>query len=496
LITSSRAPYEERASFFDADGDRIPPDPNGQGGIADAREYDVLAKFGYDLEGKRRLEWMTSYYELKQDTDYILQPGVYGEQKTRAVKGDTGGKDEGTENFNTSLTYSDARLFGDTSLKAQVYYRDFMTRFGYFAAFYPGGGQSKTESDRLGSRIDLQTPFQLLSGAKLLWGLDILREETAQPLEDGRTFVPEMTQKSIAPFLQAELKLDSQWTVNAGLRYEKFWFEVDDYTTLWGADVKGGELEYSETVFNAGARYQINDVWATTATFSQGFTIPEIGRTLRQPKEGTSLDQIKPQPQVVDNYEIGLEAIWVKADLALTAFYSTSDLGTSLAAANPNEPIPVLRSPERIYGFEASLNTYPTDRLTTGGTFTWMEGKVDSDDDGTYDEYLPGNRISPLKLTAYVEHQTRPDWGNRLQAMVVGDRDRFDGEGFGLGPVESYAILDLISTLQLGSGELTLAVNNILNEDYFPVISQIYNFPTQYTKGPGRSFTLTYGLNW
>lgn len=487
---------EKRNSFFDADGDRIPPDPNGQGGIADSIEYNLLAKVGFDLDPDKRLQLMANYYDIKQDTSYVLEPGVYGEQKTRAVKGDPGGKDQGTENLNLSINYDDARLFGETAFGAQVYYRDYMTRFGYFATFYPGGGQSKTESERLGSRLDFETPFDLASGGTLLWGLDALMETTSQPLEDGRTFVPEMDQNSLAPFLQAEVRLNPKWTVNAGLRYEKFWLEVDDYTTVYGNDVTGGELDYSETVFNTGAKYQINDVWAATASFSQGFTVPEIGRTLRNAPDGTSLEQIRPEPQLVDNYELGTQAAWERADLALTVFYSESELGTSLAAANPNEPIPVLRSPERIYGFEAEFNVYPTDDLSTGGTFTWLEGKTDSDDNGSYETYLAGNRISPLKLTAYVEHATTRRWSNRLQAMVVGDRDRFDGTGFGRGPVESYTILDLTSSWQLPQGDLTLAVNNLLNEDYFPVISQIYNFDTQYTQGPGRSVMLTYGLDW
>lgn len=487
---------EQRNSFFDADGDRIPPDPNGQGGIADSIEYNLLAKVGFDLDTERRLQLMANYYDIKQDTSYVLQPGVYGEQKTSAVKGDPGGEDQGTENLNISADYNDARLFGKTAFGAQVYYRDYMTRFGYFATFYPGGGQSKTESERLGSRFDFETPFDFASGAKLLWGLDALMETTSQPLEDGRTFVPEMDQNSLAPFLQAEVRLDSRWTLNAGLRYEKFWLDVDDYTTVYGNDVTGGELDYSETVFNTGAKYQINDIWSATASFSQGFTVPEIGRTLRNAPDGTSLEQIRPEPQLVDNYELGTRAVWDRADLALTVFYSESELGTSLGAVNANEPIPVLRSPERIYGFEAEFNAYPMDDLSAGGTFTWLEGKTDSDDNGSYETYLAGNRISPLKLTAYVEHDTTSRWTNRLQAMVVGDRDRFDDAGFGRGPVESYAILDLTSRWQLPQGDLTLAINNLLNEDYFPVISQIYNFDTQYTQGPGRSVMLTYGLDW
>ncbi|MDX1635898.1 MAG: TonB-dependent receptor, partial [Marinobacter sp.] len=328
-----RGSVEERNSFFDADGDRIPPNPNQQGGIADTLEYDVLAKLGYDMDSQRRVEFTSSYYEIKQDSNYVLEDGIHGVRKTRAVRGESLGEDEGTENLNLNLTYDDARLFGDTSFGAQLYYRDYMTRFDYFENFYQGGGQSKIESERLGSRLDFKTPFNLLNGAKLLWGLDTLDETSAQPLEDGRTFVPEMDQTSVAGFLQGEVRLDPKWTLSAGMRYEKFWFEVDDYTSLFGADVEGGELDYSETVFNAGARYQVNDVWATTATFSQGFTVPEIGRVLRQPANNTSLDQIRPEPQVVDNYEIGAEALWNQADLALTLFYSESELGTQLGSA-------------------------------------------------------------------------------------------------------------------------------------------------------------------
>lgn len=489
--------FESKEAFFDADGDRIPPDPNGQGGIADAQDYDLLAKLGYDIDINRRLELMANYYDLEQDTDYILEPGIYGVQKTRAVKGERGGKNEGTENLNLSLTYLDSKLTDATSLQSQFYYRDFQTRFGFFPAFYPGGGQSYTDSERAGARFDLETDFDLLAGSKVLWGLDLLHEKTSQPLEDGRIFVPEMTQDSVAPFAQVEINVTDKWSVSGGLRYEKFWFEVDDYTTVFGADVEGGKLDYDETVFNAGTRYQFSKVWSATASFSQGFNVPEIGRVLRQPVTGTSIRQIRPEPQVVDNYELGVEALWDKTDMTLSLFYSESDLGTNLAAANANEPIPVLRSPEKIYGVESTLNFYPTQDLTLGGTLTWMEGKVDSDDSGSYEEYLAGDRISPFKLTAYVEHEFNSKWSNRLQALYVGDRDRFSGQsGFGRGEVKSYTIVDLLSRYKMENSSVSLAFNNLLNEDYFPVISQIYNFDTQYTTGPGRSVMVTYQHNW
>lgn len=41
--------YGDTDSFFDANGDRIPPAPNAQGGFADATTFNVLSKVGVDI---------------------------------------------------------------------------------------------------------------------------------------------------------------------------------------------------------------------------------------------------------------------------------------------------------------------------------------------------------------------------------------------------------------------------------------------------------------
>ncbi len=62
--------------------------------------------------------------------------------------------------------------------------------------------------------------------------------------------------------------------------------------------------------------------------------------------------------------------------------------------------------------------------------------------------------IPPLKLTAYLEHQTTLGWRNRLQLMYSGNRDRpFEDDVDGT-PIDSYVTVNYLSSINLGGGEL------------------------------------------
>jgi iron complex outermembrane receptor protein len=492
------ASVENTEGFFDANGERIPPDPQGQGGLADSRAYDLLAKIGFEPDKLQRYQISVNYYEIKQDTDFISVPGnVATGQPTQAVRGDTPGLPTGTENLQATFEYRHANVLG-SKVQAQLYYRDFMTRWRYFdAPVYVTGGQSFIDSQRLGSRLDITTPHELFQGGQFIWGVDLLHEKTAQFLVDGRTFAPEMVQDSVGPFVQGEFFLSDSLTLNAGARYEHFWLDVDDFTTFGGDAIEGGELTYDDLVFNIGAIWDVSPSWTAIANFSQGFTVPEAGRAFRNAQTGDSVTSLRPEPQRVDNYELGLRYYGDRWEATGTLFYSESELGTSFNDAGSLVALEVVRAPERIYGIELTADASLSDTLRAGSTFTWLEGKHDADNDGQIDDYLPGNRIPPLKLTAYFEHQTAPNWLNRLQAEYIGSRDRFDAVNrFGLGKVDSYTVLDLVSTYQLEVGTLRFAVANLLNEDYFPLISQIYNLNSHYSKAPGRTVSLSYRVSY
>ena len=477
--------------FFDAEGDRIPPDPQGQGGLADMTTVNLLGKFGINL-GDRRIDMSVNHYDAEQDTDFTTVSGIAGQQKSTTEPGAPPGEGQGTENMVLSLNY-DHGTVGDSHVTTQVYYQDYFARFG-FASFFPdGGGQSLLLSKKHGVRLDVETPLALAQGTQLLWGLDYLVDRTSQPLEDGRIWVPEMDQTSVAPFAQLEANLGNRWLLRAGVRYEDIRVDVDDFTTLFGGNfVQGGELNYDATLLNAGAVYYPTDNLSLFANFSQGFSVAEVGRELRS-TTASSVTNLQPEAQEVDNYELGLRYEDGQVQSSLAVFYNESELGVTFDGA---PDFKIRRQPERIYGVEGTLDVALRADWRVGGSVTWMEGKRDTDNDGSFDRYLPGDRIPPLKLVAYVEHDLK-DWQHRLQAVHSGNRDRFAGStAFGEGKVENFTTFDWSSSGRVGPGTLRISVENLLNEQYFPVLAQAANLNSWYAAGQGRVLWLGYGLKY
>jgi iron complex outermembrane recepter protein len=490
------AQYERTNSFFDAEGDRIPPDPQGQGGLADLETVNLFGKIGSDF-GQQRLELMVNHFDAGQDTDFVTVNGIPGQRKATARRGTVLGEDPDTVNTVANLSYKHQNLFSNR-LNAQFYYQNYASRFG-FVTLFPGGGQSILGSEKLGSRLDIETPLPeaplpMFAGGALLWGADYLHDRTAQPLEDGRVWVPPIRQGSVGLFAQLEFNVGERLVLRGGVRHEFINLEVDDFTTLFGGNpVRGGELDYDATVFNGGAIFYAFDAVNFFTNFSQGFSVADVGNILRS-ATAPSVRALNPEAQKVDNYEIGVRGEWRSFQASLSVFLSTSDLGTTFG---PAPEFRIVRSPERIYGLEASADVQPTDRWRLGSTLSLIEGKRDSDLDGDYDKYLPGDRILPMKLTAYVEHQILTNWRNRLQLLHSGSRGRFPGStAFGEGEVESFTTVDLISTAKLGPGTLRFGVENLLNEQYFPPISQWHNLPFAFAAGQGAVASLQYSIEY
>jgi hypothetical protein len=374
--------------FFDAEGDRIPPDPLAQGGLADMTTVNLLGKLGLRF-GERRLELSANRYDAGQDTDFVAVPGVVGQRKATTAPGTPPGKGQGTENTVVSLNY-DHGTVGSSRVTGQAYYQDYFTRFGFSSFFPGGGGQSLLLSKKHGVRLDVETPFAPAAGTRLLWGLDYLVDRTSQPLEDGRIWVPEMDQTSVAPFAQLETRLGSRWLVRTGVRHEDIRVEVDDFTTLFGGNfVRGGELGYDATLFNAGVVFYPSDGLSLYANYSQGFSVAEVGRELRG-TTASSVTALKPEAQEVDHYELGLRHERGRIVTSVALFYSESELGVTFG---PAPDFRIRREPERIHGVEGTLDVALASAWRAGGSVTWMEGKRDTNNDGSYDRYLPGDRI-------------------------------------------------------------------------------------------------------
>src|SRR5690606_5321918 len=280
IVTAS---YEQINSLFDADGDRIAPAQTGNGGLPDSEAVNLFGKLGYEW-GRQRLEASALYFDFGQDTNWFAVPGdIATRQKATAAPGtvDPRAEDEGNMNSLFNLVYTHGAVLGNR-LRLQVYRQDVEQTFDFRPDRF-GGSQTVVDSQKTGARLDVVTPLDFggVTGS-LLWGLDFTNDETAQLLTDGRIFVPYLDQDAFAQFAQVELTLTDWLEVQGGLRHESFDVDVKPFTSLsTGADIRGGSLDYGETVYNLGfVVHPVPDL-DLFATFAQGYSLSDIGREIR-----------------------------------------------------------------------------------------------------------------------------------------------------------------------------------------------------------------------
>ena len=512
--------FSRTGGFFDAEGDRLPPDPHGQGGLADTNNYNFLGKVGFDVTRLQRLQFTFNRFYAKQETEYASDPAVNSlpalSAKARAIAGLDMDEDQDTGNTLFNLEYSNKRILG-SSIQAQAYYRDYMARFFPFdGRAFPVFGrtiyQSRLEQKKAGGRFAIETPLPKATGLSVVYGVDYVDERTSQPVgimdpvafdaSGGLTFrkvrdsifVPLIKQKNTGIFGQFAWKKYDRLVLRGGLRHERIKVNIDDFTTIAGNFIDGGQLDYADTLFNFGGVFHVNDVLNVFSNFGQGFTVPDIGLVLRGAPAGSTINSLPFEAQKVNTYEAGARAGWSRVQTSLALFYNTSDLGASSGGFNQ----PVIRAPERVYGLESTLDVQPVDKFRIGGTLTWLEGKSDPNLDGIY-TYLNSYRIPPVKVTAYAEHDTTSRWFNRLQWTYSGERKRFGtSTGFGLRPVDDYATLDYLTRIVLPKGVLRLGVENLLNNQYFTRESQLLRtgFNGSYTAAQVAVFTFGYSISY
>jgi len=271
---------ETRGERYDGQGDRIPP--HRQGGLGNADATSVFGRVAFDLSETQRVSVSGDHYRLLQEPELLRVPGDPARRLKAGVEpGQPRSEDVGNEHTAFQVGYRNTDVL-DSSVDLQAYYDDHLARFT-FSSFFDA--QSRIESTKRGVRVNVTTPVAgPVEGAAVRWGADYLHDETAQPLSDGRFFVPPMDQHSVGPFAQIELPVTDRVLLEGGVRHEQIWLDVADFTTIeevGGNSVRGGDLSYDATVFNVGAIVGLTDELEAFGSFSEGFSVSEVGRELR-----------------------------------------------------------------------------------------------------------------------------------------------------------------------------------------------------------------------
>ncbi len=499
--------------YKDANGEVISP----YYGLGETSQYSLFGKIGYTFNDQHSIEFMYNYFSSNQDSNYIADLGTYGEEPTIGVLGEDPGVDQGNRyNHNAQLTYNYNQIYKNTDFKLNLYIQDFKTIYGYTDSFYDpnlsfDGGQSTISSTKKGARFNFNTSYNIgeIKG-DVLYGLDALNDVTSQALVDGRPWVPKIDMNNIAPYAQLKTMYNN-FVLKGGIRLENIKIDVPDYTTLTrynvgetepnsgGVAINGGEVDYTATTFNIGLRYNKWQLFKPFVSFSQSFSVADLGRTLRAATENT-VSQINSEAVIANNYEVGFNSTLGRTHLSGSYYISKSDLGSTYRETESGA-FEILRQPEKVYGFELALDTEITENIGFGTSVSYTEGKIDANNNDSYNTYMGGDRIPPLKTVSYISYTWNNRFDARLSHIYSGNRDKFEANEngdytYGKGPIENFNIFNLTTSYQLtNAAKLSLGVRNLFNEDYYNLISQWAARDSNYIKANGTQFTLGLRLN-
>lgn len=501
---------ERRGLQFDGEGRPIALD-NVQGDVADSHSRNLFGKFGWEPAREQRIELTVNDFRLAQDGDFL---SVEGDRAAGIPAVSVAGEPEGIEPINDvttlSLDYTHGRILGGTA-SGKAYYQDFSALFGggRFDTFQdpdiaPVGelfDQSENNSEKLGARLTWSRDDLAGDVLGVIGGFDFLRDKTFQRLAlTDRNWVPETKFFNYAPFLQLDLRIFESLSVSSGLRWEIATLDVDDFTTLAGnrddfepVDVEGGSPSFDEPLFNLGAVLTPVETFRVYGSFSQAFTMPDVGRVLRGiSEEGTAVEEfLDLQPVKTDNIEFGGTYGVERLHLGLTYFRSTSDLGSRLVP-NADGIFEVRREPTRTSGWELTGAIDVAEELAVGLGYSILEGKFDGDGDGDEESDLGAADIGPNRLNLSADLYPDTPISGRLQLFHFFDRTFRDGGGVETASFDGYTTIDASASVDVGRGTtLSLSVANLLDEQYISYFGQAATTRNdRFFAGRGRTLTL------
>jgi len=494
---------------YDANGKLIGSD-NTQGDTMDSKTRNAFLKSGYEWSGQR-VELMFNLYDIEGNNDWISVPGSVAQGiPSTAVKGTIAGEGARNKVTNIGLSYSNDNFLGQT-LRAQAYSQDLESTYGAEAAPLatfqdPAYGpnlidQSQNNSEKRGLKLTLAKDQLAGLPLNLVYGLDVLRDETWQSLiQTGRVWVPKSTYENYAPFLQVEFTGIDDLTVTGGVRHEESTLEVGDFTTLASSGsrfVRGGKPEFSETLYNLGATYKLTQTWRTFANYAEAFSMPDVGRVLRAiniPNQSVE-SFLDLEPVLTENVELGLEYTGQAIGAELAWFRSSSDLGQRLQRGLDGI-YTVAREKTIIDGVEFRGTWHAGANDTVGLRYASTDGRYDSNNDGHVDTDLGGANIGPDRINVSWDRAWSGIVTSRLQVNHLLNRTFKDINDVTTNRFNGYTTVDLSADVQALEGVITAAVQNITNEDYFTYYSQTSPLDIRYFKGLGRTFRLSYRVSF
>ncbi|MDB5708330.1 MAG: hypothetical protein JWL96_400 [Sphingomonas bacterium] len=513
------AAYLSRGITYDAHGRRI--GLSASSSLADSKQYSLFFKAGHDFgdNGSQRLEASASFFYLKANGNYHYVAGVrplLGTDQTTGIP-DTAVPGAPTNpatglllfkpDFNRfqqyALNYSNTDLLGG-SLVMTGYYAKQEMRF-------PGDDsddkqdirisptrffdQSEILSKKYGLRTSYAHQNLFVTGLELRFGIDVVHDQTQQYLaQTNRVWVPPMNYTSFGPYAQLSYDVGPV-TLSGGWRHEDGTVKIDDYTTTAFRNsvlVKGGKLKYKNDLLNAGIIGRFGSGFSAYATYSEGFTLPNVGIPLRNVNvPGKTVEGLLDLEAVIfKNKEIGFNWRGSMGSFGVSYYQSRSKNGSTYAVDPVTKDLILNRRPINIYGFDVTGELRPTSDLRFNLVYSHVIGKTSAANNVTTPINTPLGvlNIAPDKLTATATYQVIP-----AASLSLGSTSYFSRSLPAINEqTKGYTLFDLTANVKAGQiGTFSLGVENLFNKFYFLSSSQIDIFQN-YFAGRGRTVSLTF----
>ncbi|MDQ9090468.1 hypothetical protein RC083_02535 [Pseudoalteromonas haloplanktis] len=150
-------------------------------------------------------------------------------------------------------------------------------------------------------------------------------------------------------------------------------------------------------------------------------------------------------------------------------------------------------------GLKQRLIFLLTDAFNVSLAYSYIDGEERGQNAEQF-QPMNGFSIPPNKFTAQIEYDNDNGWISSLTTLYVAGEDyRIDGNNaFGRRDVDSYTVVDWTNQVELGQGKLQVGIENLFNEQYFSVYSQLQRNGnnTSSIPGRGRTISLQYLYNW
>jgi iron complex outermembrane receptor protein len=509
----------DRGITYDANGRRIGLSASSSAADSETENLFLKAGMNFGADDNQRLQFSASHFKLKSKGGYHWVEGsralgIPDTAEPGPPLGTGGVPLVGTE-FNEFdqyvVTYKNFDLFGG-SFTADAYTADQAMRFPadngadrqdpLIAPIGELVDQSEVKSEKEGLRSSWTRPDLFTEGLELHVGLDLVKDKTEQRLAlTDRVWVPPMKYTSIAPYLQLSYDIGPV-TLSGGVRREDGELEVNDYTTTFfrnRAFVEGGKLDYKDNMFNAGAIWRVTGDWSVFASYSEGFTLPNIGIPLRNINvPGQSVEGILDlQAIIFDNKEVGFNWRGDRASFGGSYYKSTSDLGASLSVDPVTQDFVLNRAPVEIDGYEFTADYRITPDWKVTALFSHTRGKTTTagQPNGPLNVEMGVVNISPDKLSGSVEWNFLERGTVILGATSLIGRDINEGKSTEE-HTHGYTLYDLTVNYDMERyGGFSLGVENLTDKFYFLSFSQI-DFFRNYFAGRGRTVSLTYRIDF